>query len=69
MKLSNFKLYRWWKGGKWVLFKGKWYTTICNGDHVLHDFVDCDDGEGMFHYTFSGVERREDYGPPRSSRR
>jgi hypothetical protein len=61
MRLSDYKIYRWWKGGKWVLFEGKWYPTIRNANHVLHDFVDCDDGKGMFHYTFSGVERREDY--------
>lgn len=64
--LRGFKLYRRWSGGKWVLFKGTWYQAMWHPGTYLHDFIDCDDGEGMFHYTYSGVSEREDHGPRRT---
>lgn len=59
--LTQFKLYRWWKGGIWVLYKQKWYQAWHRPGAYLDGFVDCDDGGGMFHYTYSGVEVREEY--------
>jgi hypothetical protein len=57
MRLSNFFLYRWCQGGKWVLFEGSWYRAQNIGP--LLDFIDHPDG--MFHYTHSGIEAREDF--------
>lgn len=57
--LRNFRWYRRWIGGKWVLFDCTWYPARTFGPMI--DFVDCDDGKGMFHYTYSGVTKREDW--------
>jgi hypothetical protein len=59
LRLWRPRLYRWWAGGKWVLFEGKWYRALTSGP--LKDFVDADDGGGFFHYTYHKVERLEDY--------
>lgn len=50
--MSRFKLYRWWKGGKWFCYHGEWGQP--DKDGWCHP-----DGAG-FHWTLNGL-RREEY--------
>lgn len=50
---SKFKLYRWWKGGRWAKLDGLWLQA---GERGYLKYP----GRGV-HFTFLGVTAREDY--------
>jgi hypothetical protein len=65
VKLSQFKLYRWWLGGFWALLDGVWYEVNERG-YISGPCLN-DDGQPtnfMCHHAFIGVTRREDYRDP-----
>lgn len=51
MQLKQFKLYRWWKGGRWVRSDGVWWPVKADNwvDHPGHGY----------HIRFLGIEKRE----------
>ena len=55
---SNWKLYRWWKGGKWAYMHGQWWHTGKDG-YIIDKGPD---GRYYgFHFQYTGIEKREVY--------
>lgn len=58
--MKNFKLYRWWKGGVWVMMDdGEWIHGEWNP--YLGDNEYFDPGYAVFHRTYLGILKIEDY--------
>lgn len=56
-RLRHIKLYRWIKGGRWVLMDGIWFRVDPNGmyDDFIYEYYH------GFHFNYNGIEKREDY--------
>jgi hypothetical protein len=59
------KLYRWWKGGRWVKHENKWYLADVNG-YIRGECLS-DEGRPSYfscHADFKGNQAVEDYRAP-----
>lgn len=59
IKLKRFKPFRWWKGGRWVYHEKDWWPVFPSDAKMMADYAD-HPGHG-YHWTFIGIEKREDY--------